>query len=158
MSGNTSTGCWTKRRCSIFFELPRASTLCFWESRKSRRRSKSTWKQARNIDSAGVYLNSALGRTLEVSQKVRSETTIGKLGISIPTAALELARDIFGTLENRRVLLLGTDEMCELSVRHMMNHGVGSVVVIDQSPARARQLAKNWEAQPPAWRTGGSAW
>ena len=27
-------------------------------------------------------------------------------------------------------------------MRHMMNHGVGSVVVIDQSPVRARQLAE----------------
>jgi len=100
----------------------------------------SAWKQARNVGATGAYLNAALAKALEVSQTVRSETPIGNLGISIPTAALELARQIFGTLENRRVLLLGTDEMCELSVRHMMSHGVGSVVVIDQSPARARQL------------------
>jgi glutamyl-tRNA reductase len=102
----------------------------------------SAWKQASNVGASGVFLNAALGKSLEVSQKVRNETVIGKLAISIPTAALELAREIFGTLENRRVLLLGTDEMCELSVRHLMSHGVGSVVVIDQSPARARELAE----------------
>jgi len=102
----------------------------------------SAWKQARNVGATGAYLNAALAKALEVSHTVRSETPIGNLGISIPTAALELARQIFGTLENRRVLLLGTDEMCELSVRHMMSHGVGSVVVIDQSPARARELAE----------------
>jgi len=103
---------------------------------------KSAWKQARNVGATGTYLNAILAKALEVSQTVRSQTPIGNLGISIPTAALELARQIFGTLENRRVLLLGTDEMCELSVRHMMSHGVGSVVVIDQSPARARELAE----------------
>ena len=102
----------------------------------------SAWKQARSVASSGPYLNAALAKALEVSQKVRSQTPIGKLAVSIPTAALELARQIFGTLENRRVLLLGTDEMCEQSVRHMMSHGVGSVVVIDQSPARARELAE----------------
>jgi glutamyl-tRNA reductase len=83
-----------------------------------------------------------LAKALEVSKKVRSDTAIGKLALSIPTAALDLARQIFGTLENRRVLLLGTDEMCELSVRYMMDHGAGSVVVIDQSPARAQDLAE----------------
>jgi len=102
----------------------------------------TAWKQARNIGGSGPFLNAALGKALEVSQKVRGETKIGKLALSIPTAALELAREIFGTLENRRVLLLGTDEMCELSVRHMMTHGAGSVVVIDQSPDRARKLAQ----------------
>ena len=102
----------------------------------------SAWKQARSIGACGPFLNAALAKALEVSQKVRGGTPIGKLAISIPTAALELARQIFGTLENRRVLLLGTDEMCEQSVRYMMSHGVGSVVVIDQSPARARELAE----------------
>ncbi len=102
----------------------------------------SAWKQARSIGSSGPYLNSTLAKALEVSQKARSQTPISKLAVSIPTAALELARQIFGTLENRRVLLLGTDEMCELSVRHMMSHGVGSVVVIDQFPSRARELAE----------------
>ena len=102
----------------------------------------SAWNQARAVGAAGPFLSAALGKSLEVSKKVRSETAIGKLAVSIPTAGLELARQIFGTLENRRVLLLGTDEMCELSVRYMMDHGAGSVVVIDQSPARAQELAE----------------
>jgi glutamyl-tRNA reductase len=102
----------------------------------------SAWQQARMVGAAGPLLNSTLSRALEVSQKVRSETPIGKLAVSIPTAALVLARQIFGTLENRRVLLLGTDEICEQSVRHMMGHGAGSVVVVDQSPARAREMAE----------------
>lgn len=99
-------------------------------------------QHARVIGAAGPFLNSTLTKALEISAKVRSETAIGKLAVSIPTAALELARQIFGTLDNRRVLLLGTDEMSELSVRYIMAHGAGSVIVIDQSAARAEELAK----------------
>ncbi len=102
----------------------------------------AAWQQARAIGASGPFLNSVLQKSLEISKKVRSETRIGKLGDSIPTAALELARQIFGTLDNRRVLLLGTDEMCELSVRHIIAHGAGAVVVIDQSPARAEEMAE----------------
>ena len=98
--------------------------------------------QAQTVGAAGALLTATLTKALEVSRKVRSETELGKVEISVPTAALDLAREIFGTLENRSVLLLGTDEMCEQSVRHMMAHGVGSVVVIDQSPARAQELAE----------------
>jgi glutamyl-tRNA reductase len=102
----------------------------------------SAWQQARAVGAAGTFLNTTFDKALEVSRRVRSETGIGKLEVSVPTAALDLARQIFGTLENRRVLLLGTDEMCEQSVRHMIGHGAGSVVVIDQSPARAQELAE----------------
>ena len=103
---------------------------------------KNALQQAQTVSAAGPLLTAALSKALEVSEKVRSQTEVGKVEISVPTAALELARQIFGTLENRTVLLLGTDEMCEQSVRPMMAHGVGSVVVIDQSPARAKELAE----------------
>ena len=99
-------------------------------------------RQAQTVAAAGPLLTAALTKALEVSGKVRSQTEVGKVEISVPTAALDLARQIFGTLENRTVLLLGTDEMCEQSVRHMMANGVGSVVVIDQSAARAEELAQ----------------
>jgi len=102
----------------------------------------AAWHQARAVGAAGTFLNTTFNKSLEVSRRVRSETGVGKLEVSVPTAALDLARQIFGTLENRRVLLLGTDEMCEQSVRHMIGHGAGSVVVIDQSPARAQELAE----------------
>jgi glutamyl-tRNA reductase len=102
----------------------------------------AAWQQASTISAVGPFLNSALSKALEISKKVRSDTAIGRLAVSIPTAALDLARQIFGSLDNRRVLLLGTDEMCELSVRHIIAQGAGSVVVIDQSPARAKELAE----------------
>jgi glutamyl-tRNA reductase len=101
----------------------------------------TAWQQARTVGAAGPFLNSTLSKALEVSQRVRSETEIGNLAVSIPTAALVLAREIFGKLESRRVVLLGTDEICEQSVRYMMGHGAGSVLVVDQSPSRAREMA-----------------
>lgn len=84
---------------------------------------KTAWQKASTAGAVGPFLNPALAKAVQVSEQVRSETAIGRLPVSIPTAALELARQIFGTLDNRRVLLLGTDEICELSVRHIMAHG-----------------------------------
>ena len=72
----------------------------------------------------------------------------GKLAVSIPTAALELARKIFGSLNGRKILLLGTAKTSELSARQMIECGAGSVVVIDQSTARAHEVAE---------RLGGTA-
>ena len=103
---------------------------------------KAAWEQARTVGAAGHYLDAVLEKALGVSHQVRHETAIEKLAVSIPTAALDLARHIFGSLQGRRVLLLGTSKMSELSARQMAENGAGSVVVIDQSPACAKELAE----------------
>ncbi len=102
----------------------------------------AAWEQARTVGAAGCFLNAVLEKALGVSKQVRSETEIDRFSISIPTAALDMAQHIFGSLEGRRVLLLGTGKMSELSARQLAEHGAGSVVVIDQSPTRAEELAQ----------------
>lgn len=102
---------------------------------------KSAWEQARTIGATGCFLNSVLEKALSVSKKVREETAIERLTVSISGAALDLARQVFGTLEGRSVLLLGTGKMSERAARQMIGLGASSVVVIDQSPARAREVA-----------------
>jgi len=102
---------------------------------------KAAWEQARTVGAAGHFLDAVLEKALSISTQVRNDTAIERLAVSIPSAALELARHIFGSLEGRKVLLLGTGKMNELSARQMVENGAGSVVVIDQSPARAEELA-----------------
>jgi glutamyl-tRNA reductase len=103
---------------------------------------KAAWEQARTVGAAGRFLNAVLEKALSVSSQVRQETAISDLTVSIPTAALDLARDIFGSLDGRRVLLLGTGKMSQLAARQMVDSGAGSVVVIDQSPTRAKEWAE----------------
>ena len=103
---------------------------------------KEAWEQARNVGAAGRFLNAVLEKALSVSKQVHHDTAIDKLAVSVPAAALDLARQIFGSLENRRVLLLGTGKMSECSARTMIESGAGSVIVIDQSPVRAQEVAQ----------------
>lgn len=112
------------------------------------REVKTAWDQAKAVGAAGLFLNAILEKAIDVFEQVRDQTALGKLTSSIPGATLDLARQIFGTLENRRVLLLGTSEMSELAARQMLQAGAGTVVVIDQSLARAQEVAE---------RLGGSA-
>jgi glutamyl-tRNA reductase len=72
---------------------------------------------------------------------VRSETAIADAAVSIPYAAVELARQIFGTLEDKKVLLLGAGEMSELSARELLKHGATSVRVINRTLEHAVELA-----------------
>jgi len=101
----------------------------------------NAWQQAQTVGAAGHFLHATVEQALNVAEEVRSATVLGKLSVSIPAAALELAREIFGSLVGRRILLLGAAEMPELSVRRLVQSGAGSLVVIDQSLPKARQMA-----------------
>jgi len=101
---------------------------------------RSAWEQARTVGAAGRYLNAALETALRVSEQVRRETAIEQSAVSISAAAVEVARQIFGSVEGRKVLLLGSSEASEAAGRRLMANGA-SVVVVDQSQARAQELA-----------------
>ncbi len=109
---------------------------------------KTAWEQARTVGTAGRFLNATLEKALSVSERVRTETSLSHWTVSIPSAAQELACQIFGSLENRQVLLMGIGKTSELAARQMVEHGAGSIVVIDQSATKARELAE---------RLGGTA-
>jgi len=98
-------------------------------------------EQARTMGAAGPCLNAVLDKALSISERVRKETAIEKHTASLPHAVLDLARPIFGSLEGRKLLLLGTGKKVEDSARLMIEQGLQSVVVIDE-PARAADTAK----------------
>ncbi len=100
----------------------------------------SAWEQARTVGAAGHYLNAVLQAALRASERVRNATTIEQLATSMPNAAVEIARQTFGSIEGRKVLLLGASEVSECAGRPFVASGA-SLVVIDQSPVRAQELA-----------------
>ena len=102
---------------------------------------KQAWQQAQKVGATGRFLDAVLQKALTVSKRVRSETAIGNAAVSVPYAAVELTRRIFGTLENKKVLLLGAGKMSELSARGLRNHGASSVRVINRTMEHAAELA-----------------
>ncbi len=100
-------------------------------------------EQARTVGASGPFLNAVIDKALQLAGTVQSETEIGKDAVSFPAAAVESARQVFGSLEGRRLLLLGTSKTAELSARQMIDKGVKNVVVIDQAPVRAQELAES---------------
>ena len=102
---------------------------------------KQAWQQAQKVGATGRFLDAVLQKALTVSKRVRSETAIGNAAVSVPYAAVELTRRIFGTLENKKVLLLGAGKMSELSARGLLNHGASSVRVINRTLEHAAELA-----------------
>ena len=82
---------------------------------------KDAWQLAQKMGASARFLDAVLQKALTVSKRVRSETAIGHAALSIPFAAVELAQKTLGTLEGKKVLLLGAGKMAELSARGLLN-------------------------------------
>src|SRR5581483_6195982 len=87
-------------------------------------------------------------RAFSVAKRVRSETEIGSMAVSISYAAVELARKIFGTLANRTVMIVGAGKMSELAARHLRRSGASHVFVTNRTHERAVEMAKLFQGTP----------
>lgn len=91
--------------------------------------------------SSGMILNRLFHRAFHTAKRIRTETGIGGSAVSISYAAIELAKKIFGSLEGRRVLMIGAGEMAELAVAHLIRQRVGQVTVANRTLSRAVSLS-----------------
>lgn len=100
---------------------------------------RDAWAACRS--ECGAVLNRLFQTSLLVAGRVRSETSIGRGAASVSSAALQLARQIFGSLAGRRAMVLGAGEMAELALECLVNEGVRAAIVANRTYERARELA-----------------
>ena len=102
---------------------------------------------AQECGSLDSLLIQVFEQTMRVGKKVRTDTGIGEHAVSVPYAAVELAKKIFGDLKGLQVLLLGAGEMGELTAEHLHQQEVKQVFVANRSYDKAVELADRFEGQ-----------
>lgn len=102
---------------------------------------KAAYKTATAYSSSGAILNRLLHKTFSVAKRVRTETGIGDHAVSISYAAIELAKKIFGSLEDKTGLLIGAGEMAEMAVEYLVKHKVKKIIIANRTFERAVELA-----------------
>jgi glutamyl-tRNA reductase len=105
---------------------------------------RGAYELARQARTAGPVLHRLFRQALRVGRRVRSETAIGENPASISSAAAELAERVFGSLDGRRILILGAGKMSDLATVNLISRGVESVFVANRSPERAERLASRF--------------
>jgi glutamyl-tRNA reductase len=89
----------------------------------------------------GPALNTLFQQALRVGKRVHAETDIDKAAPSLVSVALERATEHVGTVEGRRVLVVGAGSMAGLAVATVSRLGAAEVVVASRTQARAERLA-----------------
>jgi glutamyl-tRNA reductase len=102
---------------------------------------KDAFQRAVEIGAAGKELTSVLNRVLQIAKRVRTETAIGRSGVSWGHAAATLAEKVLGPLRGRAVAVVGAGEMARLTAQHLAEEGA-SVSVLNRTLENAEALAR----------------
>ena len=96
----------------------------------------------------GVIMNKVVKKAISVAKRVRTETKISEMAVSVSYAAVELAKKIFSNLDEKTVLLVGAGEMAKLAARHLIAQGVHQVRITTRTPQHAIDLADKFGGTP----------
>ncbi|WP_022944688.1 glutamyl-tRNA reductase [Pseudoalteromonas ruthenica] len=107
---------------------------------------KQAYASAKKNGGVGVLFERLFQKTFSVAKQVRTETNIGASAVSVAYAAVNLAKHIYGKLDNTRVLLIGAGETIELVAKHIHQHSPQSMTVANRTIDRARNLADEFAA------------
>ena len=107
---------------------------------------KSAYETARLHGAVGKTFNGLFQRALNAAKAVRSQTGIGRGGMSVGSVAVELSQKIFSHLPETTVLLIGAGKIGELTLRRLADRGVRRVRVMNRSLERAAALAAQYTA------------
>lgn len=109
---------------------------------------KVAYTAAKDAGAVCGWLDGLLTRAFGVAKRVRSETGIGQMAVSVSYAAVELARKIFGSLAGRTVMIVGAGKMSELAARHLRRSGASHVFVTNRTHDRAVEMARLFQGTP----------
>ncbi len=112
---------------------------------------KEAYDISRSAGGSGTILNRLFTKAFSVGKRIRSETTIASGAVSISYAAVELAKKIFNTLEDKTVAIIGAGEMSELTAKHLVANGVSKVIVANRTYERAVKLAEKFNGIPVSY-------
>ncbi len=100
---------------------------------------KTAWQAALDLKSSGAVLNSVFNRAVSCGKRSRTETKISTGAVSVGSAAVELAKKIFGDLEMRQVLIVGAGKMSEVAASLLRSK---VIFVANRTYSRAEELAE----------------
>lgn len=97
---------------------------------------------AQKNQTTGTLFNELFKEAVTVAKRAQFETQINDHPVSASYTAVELAKQIFGRLDDKRVLIVGAGEMGELALKHFAGQGVSQVVIVNRTMEKAEKLAR----------------
>ena len=102
---------------------------------------KRAYQYATGAGMAGRFLNRLFQKSFQVGKQVRSSTGITRGSVSVGSIAVDLAEQIFGDLNGRKIMIIGAGETSAKTAKAFRSRGAEQIFVSNRSFERAQALA-----------------
>ena len=102
---------------------------------------KDAVRSAEEAGTLGLLLNRLFQRSFSVAKEVRTQTEIGANAVSMATVAVRLAEEIYPSIAESRILLIGAGEMIDLCATHFAARRPRAMTFANRTVERAQELA-----------------
>jgi len=108
---------------------------------------KTAFDLARQHNALNKRLERLFQNAFHVAKSVRSKTAIGRNPVSVANSAVMLAKQVFGQLQGRSILLVGAGDTAQLVMRYLTRQGFAQLSITNRTQAKSRQLAEKNHAR-----------
>ncbi|MBQ2048171.1 MAG: glutamyl-tRNA reductase [Schwartzia sp.] len=108
---------------------------------------KQAYTLANEEGATSTILNTLFHRAITTGKRVRTETRIAFNAVSVSYAAVELARQIFGELNQSAALIFGAGKMAELTAENLVGRGVKKIYVANRHKDKAEEMAAQFNGE-----------
>ena len=98
-------------------------------------------RRAEAEDAAAQVLGDLFRHAARVGRRAREETAVGTGPAAFVEAGADLAAGHLDGLDGRSLLVVGAGEMGAVTVEALRGRGIGSVTILNRTPARAQKLS-----------------
>ncbi len=108
---------------------------------------RKSFLEGQECGTTGTVFNQLFKQAVTVAKRAHVETAIGENAVSVSYAAVELGKKIFGSLNQKHVVILGAGKMGELAIKNLQGSGASKVTVINRTFEKAQLLAEKFDGQ-----------
>ena len=108
---------------------------------------KDSKKKSEKEGHCGKTLDTVFTKAIHVGQVVRNKTKINQGSISIGSAAVDLAEEHLGDLQDKHVLVIGAGKMGTLVAKALAEKNLKAIFVANRTYYKAVQLAEELEGE-----------
>ena len=101
---------------------------------------KDAVRVAQEQESINTNLNALFQKTFAVAKEVRTDTAVGENSVSMASASVKLAEQIFPDISDLNVLFIGAGEMIELVATYFAAKSPKLITVANRTLPRAQEL------------------
>lgn len=105
---------------------------------------KDAYREATDAKACGAVLSRLYQRAFSTAKRVKNETRLSERPVSVARVAVNLAEQIFESLENKSALLIGAGDTIEAALIALDDHGLGVRRIANRTAAHAEALAERF--------------